>query len=147
MSHEDPKRPGHYGGPGDVIDPRTYGKMHGLDFDEISVIKYVTRWREASGLRDIDKAIHYLELLRKEAVDIEIGKLRGVDRAVAHAPPLCVDLDNGAPDPADPPEVVPVPVRVTMHAPPNYGNSDPGLRNVRSATTREDREADVAMSF
>jgi len=49
-----------------AIQPREYGKANGLDFDQINVVKYVTRFRDKDGLKDLGKAKHYINLLIEE---------------------------------------------------------------------------------
>lgn len=45
------------------IQPVEYIHANRIPFIEGSVIKYVTRWREKGGLRDLEKAKHFIELL------------------------------------------------------------------------------------
>lgn len=45
------------------IQPIVYIHANNLGFCEGNVVKYVTRHREKNGRADIEKAIHYLELL------------------------------------------------------------------------------------
>lgn len=45
------------------IGPIDYIRAQGLNFEEGNVIKYVTRYRYKGGRADLEKAIHYLELL------------------------------------------------------------------------------------
>lgn len=52
---------GHYKDKG--IQPIVYIHANNLGFCEGNVIKYVTRHKEKNGAADIQKAIHYLELL------------------------------------------------------------------------------------
>jgi hypothetical protein len=52
---------GHYKDKG--IQPIVYIHANDLGFCEGNVIKYVTRHKEKNGAADIQKAIHYLELL------------------------------------------------------------------------------------
>ena len=52
---------GHYKGL--VIQPVEYCQKNKLSFCESSVIKYVSRHREKNGRQDIEKAIHFLNLL------------------------------------------------------------------------------------
>ena len=47
------------------IQPVEYIHANGLGFIEGSVIKYVTRHKSKGGKQDIEKAIHFLELLLK----------------------------------------------------------------------------------
>lgn len=50
-----------------AIQPVEYIHANGIGFFEGSVIKYVTRWRDKGGLKDLEKAKHFLELL----IDLE----------------------------------------------------------------------------
>jgi hypothetical protein len=45
------------------IQPIEYIHANGIGFCEGSVIKYVTRWREKGGIKDLEKAKHFLDLL------------------------------------------------------------------------------------
>lgn len=45
------------------IQPIEYIHANSIPFAEGSVIKYVTRWRDKGGLRDLEKAKHFIELL------------------------------------------------------------------------------------
>jgi UDP-3-O-acyl-N-acetylglucosamine deacetylase len=47
------------------IQPIEFMVENKIPFLEGSVIKYVLRHREKNGIQDIDKAIHYLELLKE----------------------------------------------------------------------------------
>jgi len=47
------------------IQPVDYICENGLGYLEGNVIKYVTRHRSKNGVEDIDKAIHYLELIKE----------------------------------------------------------------------------------
>jgi hypothetical protein len=46
-----------------AIQPVEYIHANGLDFFEGNVIKYVTRWRTKNGIKDLEKARHYIDLL------------------------------------------------------------------------------------
>lgn len=46
-----------------AIQPAEYCQRNQLNFCESSVVKYVSRHREKNGRQDIEKAIHFLELL------------------------------------------------------------------------------------
>jgi len=52
------------------IQPVEYITLNNIPFIEGSVIKYVTRHRDKNGEADIDKAIHFLQLLKQ----LEYGK-------------------------------------------------------------------------
>jgi hypothetical protein len=45
------------------IQPVEYAYANALPFIEGSVVKYVTRWRSKGGLRDLEKAKHFIEQL------------------------------------------------------------------------------------
>ena len=45
------------------MQPTEFCQRNGLNFCESNVIKYVCRHREKNGRQDIEKAMHYLELL------------------------------------------------------------------------------------
>jgi len=53
------------------IQPIEYIHANGIPFAEGSVIKYVTRWRDKGGIKDLEKARHFLDLL------IELETKRG----------------------------------------------------------------------
>lgn len=48
-----------------IIEPIDYIIANDLDFCEGNVIKYITRWKYKGGITDLDKAIYYIEKLRK----------------------------------------------------------------------------------
>jgi len=45
------------------IQPIEYIHANGIPFAEGNVIKYVTRWRDKGGIRDLEKAKHFIEML------------------------------------------------------------------------------------
>lgn len=45
------------------VQPIEYIYANNLNFFEGSVVKYVTRWRNKGGIIDLEKAVHFLELL------------------------------------------------------------------------------------
>ena len=45
------------------IQPIEYIHANGIPFAEGCVIKYVSRWREKGGIKDLEKAKHFIELL------------------------------------------------------------------------------------
>lgn len=45
------------------IQPIEYIHANGIPFAEGCVIKYVSRWRSKGGLKDLEKARHFLDLL------------------------------------------------------------------------------------
>lgn len=46
-----------------AIQPVQYIHANGIGFFEGNVIKYVTRWRDKGGVKDLEKAKHYIEML------------------------------------------------------------------------------------
>lgn len=46
-----------------TIQPIEYIQANKIPFAEGSVIKYVTRWRDKGGVKDLEKARHFLDLL------------------------------------------------------------------------------------
>lgn len=46
-----------------AIQPVEYIHANGIGYFEGNVIKYVSRWRAKHGIKDLEKAKHYLELL------------------------------------------------------------------------------------
>lgn len=46
-----------------AIQPVEYIHANGLPFIEGSVVKYVSRWRSKGGIKDLEKARHFIELL------------------------------------------------------------------------------------
>lgn len=46
-----------------IITPREFGYANNLDFDQINVIKYICRHETKNGREDLQKAIHYIELM------------------------------------------------------------------------------------
>lgn len=53
-----------------AIQPVEYIHANNLGFCEGSVIKYVTRWRDKGGVKDLEKAKHFIDLL----IELEAGK-------------------------------------------------------------------------
>ena len=45
------------------IQPIEYIHANGIPFAEGNVIKYVSRWRTKGGIKDLEKAKHFIELL------------------------------------------------------------------------------------
>lgn len=46
-----------------AIQPVQYIHANGIGYFEGNVIKYVTRWRAKNGIKDLEKARHYIDLL------------------------------------------------------------------------------------
>lgn len=52
------------------IQPIQYITANNIPYIEGNIIKYISRWRDKGGVDDLDKVIHYVELLK----EVEIGK-------------------------------------------------------------------------
>lgn len=52
------------------IQPVEYIHANDIPFIEGSVIKYVTRWKAKGGIKDLEKAKHFIDLL----IELETGK-------------------------------------------------------------------------
>jgi hypothetical protein len=46
-----------------AIQPVEYIHANGIGYFEGNVIKYVSRWKAKNGIKDLEKAKHYIELL------------------------------------------------------------------------------------
>lgn len=53
------------------IQPIEYVVKNNIPYREACVIKYVTRHRSKNGLEDIEKAIHYLEMIKEDYIEQE----------------------------------------------------------------------------
>ena len=53
------------------IQPIEYCQANQLNACESNVVKYITRHKQKGGIQDLDKAIHYVELLKKLEYGIE----------------------------------------------------------------------------
>jgi len=55
-----------------AIQPAEFCHYNNIPYLEATAIKYLCRWRDKGGMEDLDKAIHYIELLKEfEYVDIK----------------------------------------------------------------------------
>ena len=54
-----------------AIQPIEYIHANKMGFCEGNVVKYITRWKEKSGVADLEKAKHYIELL----IELETKKV------------------------------------------------------------------------
>ena len=45
------------------IQPTEYILANKLDFCEGNIVKYISRWREKNGIEDLEKVIHYAQIL------------------------------------------------------------------------------------
>lgn len=46
------------------IQPIEYCELNNLGACESAIVKYITRWKEKGGYQDLDKIIHYTNLLK-----------------------------------------------------------------------------------
>ena len=69
-----------------AIQPVEYIHANGLGFCEGSVVKYVTRWRDKGGIKDLQKARHFIDLL------IELESRRSVPAPAEEPVPTLADL-------------------------------------------------------
>lgn len=46
-----------------AIQPTQYAMANGLDACQFSVVKYVTRHKDKGGKKDLEKAMHFLQML------------------------------------------------------------------------------------
>ena len=46
-----------------AIQPVEYIQANGLGFCEGNIVKYVSRWKDKGGVKDLEKARHYLDIL------------------------------------------------------------------------------------
>lgn len=49
------------------IQPIQFIQANDLGFEEGSIVKYVTRWRDKDGIKDLNKIIHYAQFLIAKA--------------------------------------------------------------------------------
>ena len=48
-----------------AIQPAKFALANGLDYAQSNAIKYIVRYKDKNGVQDLDKAIHYIELLKQ----------------------------------------------------------------------------------
>ena len=48
-----------------TIQPIEFITKNNIPFIEGNIIKYICRWKDKGGTKDIDKVIHYVELLKE----------------------------------------------------------------------------------
>lgn len=48
-----------------IIEPIDFITANNIPYIEGNVIKYLVRWKDKNGIEDLDKAIHYIELLKE----------------------------------------------------------------------------------
>lgn len=51
-----------------IIQPVEFCYVNKIPYIEATVIKYICRWQGKGGVQDLDKAIHYLEILKGFAI-------------------------------------------------------------------------------
>ena len=52
-----------------VIQPMEYSLANRLGYCEATAIKYISRWQKKGGVTDLEKAIHFLEILKEDAIN------------------------------------------------------------------------------
>lgn len=52
------------------IQPIEYIVGNQLGWCEGNIVKYITRWKQKGGIEDIDKVIHYAEMLKELNSDV-----------------------------------------------------------------------------
>jgi len=48
-----------------TIQPIEFITKNNIPFIEGNIIKYICRWKDKGGVKDLDKVIHYVELLKE----------------------------------------------------------------------------------
>ena len=48
-----------------AIQPAQFALANGLDYAQSNAIKYIVRHKDKNGVQDLDKAVHYIELLKQ----------------------------------------------------------------------------------
>ena len=56
-----------------AIQPMQYSLLNGLDAAQHTAIKYITRFRDKGGIKDLEKAKHCIDML----IDFELAKESG----------------------------------------------------------------------
>lgn len=51
------------------IEPYEFISKNDLSYAQGNIIKYIIRYKDKNGIEDLDKAIHYIELLKKDLED------------------------------------------------------------------------------
>jgi hypothetical protein len=71
VSDDDIENPAHY--KDYPIPPTKYNMENKLDWCEANVVKYITRWKDKDGLKDLKKARKYISILieKEEARSVE----------------------------------------------------------------------------
>ena len=58
-----------------AIQPMQYSLLNGLDACQHTVIKYVTRFRDKGGIKDLEKAKHCIDML----IEFEMTKQQEIE--------------------------------------------------------------------
>ena len=58
-----------------AIQPMQYSLLNGLDACQHTVIKYVTRFRDKGGIKDLEKAKHCIDML----IEFEMSKQQEIE--------------------------------------------------------------------
>jgi hypothetical protein len=58
------------------IQPLEYSMANGLDACQANIVKYITRFRDKEGLKDLNKLLHYVEFLIQTEYGGENGKVQ-----------------------------------------------------------------------
>jgi len=59
-----------------AIQPWDYIVSNNLDFFEGNALKYLTRWKQKDGVKDLKKCMHYLEKILERAQNGEYGDVK-----------------------------------------------------------------------
>jgi len=59
-----------------IIDPWDYIHKNGIGFLAGSAIKYLSRYKEKDGIKDLQKAIHFIEKLIEEEYGVVIDETK-----------------------------------------------------------------------
>lgn len=70
-----------------AIQPIEYIQANNLDFCEGNVVKYITRWKDKDGLKDLEKARQYIDfLIEREKQREPVERRHTYDTATGHSP-------------------------------------------------------------
>lgn len=66
------------------IQPIEFIQANNLGFEEGNAVKYICRWKNKNGVQDLEKAIHYIQLLiekhkKEQAALAEVSNISKVD--------------------------------------------------------------------
>lgn len=74
-----------------AIQPVEYIHANSIGYFEGNVIKYVTRWKAKGGIKDLEKAKHYIELL----IEMESKELKPIESKQIESNDGWIDWDGG----------------------------------------------------